>query len=327
MPVGLVPQIAQTAALRYFYEVAQQGSFRAAGEVLRIAPSAVNRQIKLLETELGTELFDRGRGRNSCRLTAAGEALLYRVGRAMQELSVVRSEIDALHGLKRGRVSLGVNETIGREFAIGFIAEFCADHPAVLFEVTAGNSPQLLELLLADRVDIILALGVMARRDIEVIAASPTQLHIMMPVDHPMAMEPSVTLVEVVSERLILPGPDIMLRQVMDTMLASSGLDLTPKLVTNSFELMADMVQAGLGVGVQARRQPGIDPLRPGIRYVALQGAPSAAGQLACCVRRGRTLSAAMSHCLRRIRDRLQDWLDQPVPPEPSRDQTANSAL
>ncbi|WP_108659628.1 LysR family transcriptional regulator [Acuticoccus kandeliae] len=329
MPVGLVPQIQQSASLRYFYEVAQHGSFSAAGEVLRIAPSAVNRQIKLLETELGTELFDRGRGRNSCRLTAAGEALLYRVNRAMQELALARSEVDALQGLKRGRVSLGVNETIGREFAVGFIADFCKDHPAVSFEVTCGNSPMLLDLLLADQVDIVVALGVAARREIEVVAASPIHLYAMMPADHPMAQAAAISLDTLASERLILPGPEIMLRRLVDTMLVAADLERTPKLVTNSFELMADLVRAGLGFGMQTRSRAGVDSLRPGITYVPLEQSPAVAGLLACCVRRGRTPSAAMSHCMRRIKSRFEDWLDEGDAPPRGQgpDQTVKNAL
>lgn len=122
----------------------------------------MNRQIKLLEAELGADLMDRGRGRKSCRLTSAGKAPLYRVSRAMRELSITWDEVDSLQGLTRGRVSIGTNDTIGREFGVGFIADFCAEHPAVFVEVVSGNSPQLLEMLLADQVDIILAFGVSA---------------------------------------------------------------------------------------------------------------------------------------------------------------------
>ncbi|MHC9235984.1 LysR family transcriptional regulator [Pseudooceanicola sp. 502str34] len=309
MPVGLVPQIQQTAALRYFYEVAQHGSFRAAGEVLHIAPSAVNRQIKLLEEELGTTLFDRARGRNACKLTAVGEALLYRVNRAMRELTIARDELNAFQGLQRGRVALGMNDTIGREFGVGFIAEFRAEHPAVSIEVMSGNSPQLLELLLTDQVDIILALGVAARREIEVVSSSQTHLCVMMRADHPLAQQDSVSLSDAVRETLILPSQGIILRQVVDTMLAAQGLEMTPGIVSNSFELMADMVEAGLGFGVQVRRHPGPDLVRPRLTHVAIREAPPSAGMLACCVRRDRVPTAAMSQCLRLIQDRLQDQI------------------
>src|SRR6202011_4421010 len=62
------------AVLRYFDQVARQGSIRRAAESLHVASSAVNRQIIKLEQETGTALFERLR--TGVRLTAAGEGLL-----------------------------------------------------------------------------------------------------------------------------------------------------------------------------------------------------------------------------------------------------------
>ncbi|WP_179208886.1 LysR family transcriptional regulator [Salinicola salarius] len=69
-------QLLQTS-LRYFEEVARQGSLRKAAERLHVAASAVNRQILKLEAELGVPLFERlPRG---LRLSAAGELMLYQI--------------------------------------------------------------------------------------------------------------------------------------------------------------------------------------------------------------------------------------------------------
>ena len=71
MTLGLLPNFVNTAALRYFYEVARYGSFRLAADRIHIAASAISRQIQLLEQELGVKLF--ARDRKGLRLTAAGE--------------------------------------------------------------------------------------------------------------------------------------------------------------------------------------------------------------------------------------------------------------
>ena len=86
MTLGLLPNFINTSALRYFYEVARYGSFRLAAEKIHIAASAISRQIQLLEDELGFKLF--ARGRSGLTLTPAGEALLYRVKKAMNELAM-----------------------------------------------------------------------------------------------------------------------------------------------------------------------------------------------------------------------------------------------
>lgn len=310
MSLGLVPQIANTAALRYFFEVARHGSFRAAGDKVNIAASAINRQIRLLEEELGVELFERGRGRAGCRLTAAGEAMLYRLNRAMHELATARAEIDALQGLHHGRIALGVNDTVGREFAVSFLAEFCASHPAVTFEVRTGNAPELLQMLMRDEVDLILASGIAPQREIEVIAASATRMFLMVRDDHPLAAQAEVALADLVAERLILPSQGIALRQVVDGMLARGGLVPTATLSTTSFELMGDMVVAGMGLGLQARVRGGADPLRPALRYIPLAGAPARSSVLACCIRSGRSPSAAMAEFLRRVTLALSVWFE-----------------
>src|ERR1700731_749750 len=64
------------SALRYFLAVSHAGTFRHAANLLHVSASAINRQISLLEVDLGAPLFERGRGRNKLKLTAAGEILL-----------------------------------------------------------------------------------------------------------------------------------------------------------------------------------------------------------------------------------------------------------
>src|SRR5262249_53578258 len=83
-------------AMHYFLEVARAGSFRAASEVLHVAASAINRQMTLLEKDVGAELFERGRGRKRLRLTPAGEIFLTHSRAATEQIERGLQEIDAL---------------------------------------------------------------------------------------------------------------------------------------------------------------------------------------------------------------------------------------
>src|SRR5258708_40082969 len=127
MTLGLLANFITTAALRYFYEVARYGSFRLAAEKIHIAASAISRQIQLLEQELGTKLFARKRA--GLHLTAAGEALLYRVKKAIGELAVARSAFDTLHGSHKALIRVGINETGARGFFARFLERFRTMHP------------------------------------------------------------------------------------------------------------------------------------------------------------------------------------------------------
>src|SRR5262249_60113172 len=77
------------SVLRYFLEVARQGSIRKAAQKLFVASSAVNRQILQLEEELGAELFDRLP--TGMRLHAAGECVLRHVRSTLHDFELRRS--------------------------------------------------------------------------------------------------------------------------------------------------------------------------------------------------------------------------------------------
>ncbi|MBS7708162.1 LysR family transcriptional regulator [Chelatococcus asaccharovorans] len=137
--------------LRYFAEVAEQGSFRKASLRLRIAQPAVSRQVKLLEEELGVELFVRhGRG---VLLTESGETLL-RGARSMLSLSEqIRADIGAISQTPTGHIRLGFQPSAGRLLAGRCLAEFCRVHPNVTFEVFDGLSQVVGERILNGQLD------------------------------------------------------------------------------------------------------------------------------------------------------------------------------
>ena len=92
------------AGLRYFAAVARGGSIREAAEELHVAQSALSRQILKLEAHLGAPLFQRhARG---VELTSAGEILLSFAQMSLRQVEKVRSEVDALKGLRRGNVHI-----------------------------------------------------------------------------------------------------------------------------------------------------------------------------------------------------------------------------
>src|SRR3954452_18270142 len=86
--------------LRYVEAVARHRHFTRAAEELHVAQSALSHQIRRLEAELGTELFERTSRRVTP--TAAGEAVALRARRVIAETEAIRGELDQLRGLVRG---------------------------------------------------------------------------------------------------------------------------------------------------------------------------------------------------------------------------------
>src|SRR4029077_518885 len=94
----------QFSALSYFLEAARLGSIRRAAEVLYVAPSAVSRQIALLEQNFGASLFERHAA--GVRLTAAGKAFALQAHATVRDFERLQSEIDDLQQLRRGVVRI-----------------------------------------------------------------------------------------------------------------------------------------------------------------------------------------------------------------------------
>src|SRR6266852_2695579 len=93
-----VPLFSQS--VRYFEKVADLESVRQAAGIMNINPSAVSRQILILERELGLPLFERlPRG---LRLTAAGRMLLTQVRRWGDDRSQLTDALKSLGGAKVG---------------------------------------------------------------------------------------------------------------------------------------------------------------------------------------------------------------------------------
>src|SRR5690625_2201647 len=157
-------KLANLSSLRYFYEVARAGSIRRAANAMFIVPSAVSRQIRLLEEELGVSLFERHPG--GVTLTHSGNLLLFHASRAMQELANAQESIAASTNGHHGTVLIGVNETIGREFMTRFLPNFHTEHPNVRPHVTVDNTSTLVESLLQGQVDIVLGYGVPDRPEL-----------------------------------------------------------------------------------------------------------------------------------------------------------------
>lgn len=307
MTLGLLPNFVNTAALRYFYEVARYGSFRLAAEKIHIAASAISRQIQLLEHELGTKLFARERA--GLHLTAAGEALLYRVKKAMGELSVARSEIDALHGSHKGTVRIGINDTVARDFFSGFLKRFREDHPNMRFEILVANSDRLENTLLRGEVDIIVGYAMQARQGLQQVASYELRTCIAIRKDHALGKKQAVRVSDLVDEAIVMPSAESQLRQLVNAIFAKVSVKPVSTLTTDSFEFMTILVSSGQGIGFQFRLAAGADPVRPEIVYVPVREPEVKSAVLACCISEEGTPSMAVSICLQEMRTALDKWV------------------
>lgn len=134
--------------------VAQVGSLRKAALRLRIAETALSRQIRLLEEELRTPLFDRhGRGLTP---TSAGRHFIERVQPMLADLDKLKAEMLSRRNAISGKVTIGIPwlllDTLADRLATGFIPK----HPGVNIRFAGGSSGQVQRMLQAGDLDVAL---------------------------------------------------------------------------------------------------------------------------------------------------------------------------
>ena len=137
--------------LRSVEAVARHRHFTRAAEELHLAQSALSHQIRRLEEELGTPLFERTSRRVAP--TEAGRLIAARARRILAEVDDARAEVDELRDVLRGRLSIGALLPAGDVDVPGLVARFSAAHPGVEVSLREGIAADMLRLLAADELD------------------------------------------------------------------------------------------------------------------------------------------------------------------------------
>lgn len=139
--------------LRYFHEVCRAGGLKRAAERLRVAPSAVSVQVRALESELGTPLFERTQKKllltEAGRIALAHAEVIFRTG---QELADTLRHRPA----RRAVVRVGAVATLSRNFQVQFLRPVL-NHPEAEVVVRTGSLAELLLQMKAHALDLVLA--------------------------------------------------------------------------------------------------------------------------------------------------------------------------
>src|SRR3954462_12318312 len=138
--------------MRVLREVALRGSFSAAAEALSFTQSAVSQQIAALEREAGATLVQRSA--RGVRLTEAGEAVVRHTEAIMARLAEAEAELEAIAGLRGGRLRMASFESAGSTLMPLAIAAFRAKHPAVELSMTLAEPEDSVPQLRAGDIDL-----------------------------------------------------------------------------------------------------------------------------------------------------------------------------
>lgn len=278
--------------MRYFAEVVRSRSFRGAAEILFVAPSAISRQIALIEGDLGAPVLDRGRGRGLLKLTAAGEILIQFVKAQESEMERVRSDIEALKGLQRGHVRFGIPETFARDFIPDFLVSFNQRYPRITFEVQVHGTPRLVELIASHELDTALTFNPPLQQDVTHVYERAVPTRLLVAAGHPLFDRDTVRLSDCADYVLALPDSSIGAKRFYDDMFLAAKMRPRTLLVTNSYEMMRSVAMKGLAISIV--NEPLSAPMDAPVtyRYIHIKDGRVKPQRLTLCLREGRTQSA-----------------------------------
>jgi LysR family cys regulon transcriptional activator len=245
--------------LRYLAAVAQSGlNITAAAQKLHTSQPGVSKQIKLLEDELGFQIFVRD-GRTLTRVTAAGQQVIDRAIRILREVQNIKRLSDEFKDELRGSLSIATTHTQARYILPEVIGQFRETYPEVRLHLHQGTSEQLAEMAALDRVDFVIATGSQSQFEgYTLLPCYRWHRHVVVPRDHPLAKVRKPTLRQLAAHPIVTYVFSFSGPSSLPQIFAKEGLTPNVVLTARDSDVIKTYVRLGLGIGIVASMA--IDP-------------------------------------------------------------------
>lgn len=233
-------------ALNIFIEVAELGSFTRAGEKLGYSQPTISFQIKQLEKEMGTQLFDRIG--HTVTLTDAGRDAL---GYAQQICHSCQEMVLGTAGRREpaGVLRLGMADSLCAPLIVEHFSQFRRAYPKVSLQIMTIDTSALLERLDHNDVDMICTMDDHVYDANYVIAdEEEIDVHFVASPRHPLAAQPQVMVEQLLSQPFLLTEKGMSYRRLMDEQLARNSQEISPVLETGRADLICTLVGQNMGL-------------------------------------------------------------------------------
>lgn len=239
--------------LRYIWEVAHHDlNVSATAQVLYTSQPGISKQIRLLEDELGVEIFARS-GKHLTRITPAGEAILKVAGEILRKVESIKQVAQEFSDETKGSLSIATTHTQARYALPNVIESFMGKFPDVSLHMNQGTPMQIAEMAAKGSVDFAIATEAMEHfGDLIMMPCYRWNRSILVPKGHPLASHPNPTLEEVAAYPLVTYVFGFTGRSKLDD--AFKTRNLTPRVVFTAADadVIKTYVRLGVGIGIVA---------------------------------------------------------------------------
>ena len=235
--------------LKAFITVAELGSFSDAADRLYLTQSAISKRIALLEQQIGKRLFDRIARQVS--LTEAGNELLPRARRILQEYENALQAINDLSGEASGTLRLAISHHLGLHRLPPILKQFAQQYPNVTLDIEFMDSEKAYEKILHGESEVaVITLALESHHNINSKKVWNDPLRFICAQDHPLAALKQPALQDLAEYPIILPGLNTYTGRIIQNLFQKEGIPLKAPMSTNYLETISTMVEIGLGWSV-----------------------------------------------------------------------------
>ena len=276
------------ASLALFIRVAELKSITKAAEASHIALAALSRRIAQLEDQFGVQLLHRSA--RGVELTPAGTALLFHARQMMGKVDEMRAEISDYSKGAKGLVRIQANASALAQYLPGDLASFAAGHAAIKLALEEERSVAIVDAVRRGSAEVGIVMEGAEAPGLELFEYRTDTLCAVVPRRHPVRAR-RLAFAKLLDHDFVGLESNTVISRLMLEEAARAGKPLRLRVQVKSFDVLARMVQAGLGIGVLPEAAARTFGRAMGLRFVSLTDA-WAARKMYVCVREYASLPA-----------------------------------
>ncbi|HEU5125538.1 MAG TPA: LysR family transcriptional regulator [Verrucomicrobiae bacterium] len=236
--------------VRMFCVLARTGSFTQAAREVHVTQSGVSHAMKALERDVGCRLLDR-LGKKVV-LTQAGEQLLHHATKILQEMENARESLAHLGKWGRGRLRLGASTTACQHLIPPVMREFKESFPDHAITIQPGDTNELVNSLLRQRIDLAISLEPSNEPQLEFHPLFNDELHFIVSPTHPWARAGKADRSAIPRENYILYNKNSVTFRLIEQYFRREEMTLNTVIEMGSMEATKELVKLGIGVSIIA---------------------------------------------------------------------------
>ena len=240
--------------LRYIWEVAHHDlNVSATAQSLYTSQPGISKQIRLLEDELGIEIFSRS-GKHLTNITPAGQAVLEVAGQILKMTENIKQLAQEHRNPDKGSLSIATTHTQARYALPGIIEKFRARYPDVSLHMHQGTPMQISEQASDGTVDFAIATEALELfNDVVMLPCYSWNRCILVPRNHPLAEAPVISLEDVAAHPIVTYVFGFTGRSRLDEAFIDRGLVPNVVFTATDADVIKTYVRLGLGIGIIAQ--------------------------------------------------------------------------